>query len=82
MTVSHEDTVEHKLDVCGLACPLPVLKAKRAIKTLSSGSLLTVIATDPDSIKDFEKFCELTGHQLESMSASKGIFTFQIRTMG
>ena len=82
MTVSREGTMKHELDVCGLACPLPVLKAKRTIKNLTSGSLLTVTATDPGSVKDFEKFCELTGHQLESSSESRGIFTFQIRTMG
>jgi len=82
MTVSHEGGMKHTLDVCGLACPLPVLKAKKAIKSLPSGSLLTVLATDPGSLKDFETFCQLTGHQLESVSESNGIFTFQIRTIG
>jgi len=57
MIVSDEDSKRHDLDVCGLACPLPVLKAKKAIKTLPSGSLLTVFATDPSSVKDFKMFC-------------------------
>ena len=82
MTVSDEGTTKHELDVCGLACPLPVLKAKKAIKTLPSGSVLTVIATDRGSVKDFETFCELTGHQLESSSETGGVFTFKIRTQG
>lgn len=82
MIVSDEDSKEHELDVCGLACPLPVLKAKKAIKTLSSGSILTVFATDPSSVRDFKMFCELTGHRLEANSESDGVFSFQIRING
>ena len=82
MIVSDEESKGHELDVCGLACTLPVLKAKKAIKTLPSGSLLTVYATDPSSVKDFKMFCELTGHRLEGNSESDGVFSFQIRIKG
>ena len=82
MIVSDEESKGHEPDVCGLACPLPVLKAKKAIKTLPSGSLLTVFATDPSSVKDFKMFCELTGHRLEGDSESDGVFSFQIRIKG
>jgi len=82
MIVSDEESKGHELDVCGLACPLPVLKAKKAIKTLPSGSLLTVFATDPSSVKDFKMFCKLTGHRLEGNSESDGVFSFQIRIKG
>ncbi len=79
MTIVDDRPKEHELDVCGLACPLPILKAKKAIKGLPSGSLLTVLATDPSSVNDFKTFCELTGHRLETHSERTGIFRFQIR---
>lgn len=56
------------LDVQGLSCPLPVLKANKAIKELMAGDILEVLATDPAAPKDFEVFCENTGHKLTSSS--------------
>ena len=57
-----------QLDVKGLKCPLPVLKARRAIKALSAGDILEVIATDPAAQLDFPHFCETSGHDLISMT--------------
>ncbi len=66
------------LDTSGLKCPLPVLKAKKAMKALTAGDRITVIATDPSAVKDFQAFCEATGdHLLESREAA-GVFTFVI----
>ena len=79
MTIVDDRPKGHELDVCGLACPLPILKAKKAIKDLPSGSLLTILATDPSSVNDFKTFCELTGHRLETHSERTGVFRFQIR---
>ncbi len=52
------------LDATGLLCPLPVLKARRALKPLAPGAVLEVLATDPGAVKDFEHFCSTTGCEL------------------
>ena len=70
-------TVE--LDTSGLQCPLPVLKAQKALKALAAGELLKVVATDPGSVKDFEAFCQTTGHELLESEAGDGTFTFEIK---
>jgi tRNA 2-thiouridine synthesizing protein A len=56
-----------RLDVSGLACPLPVLKANKALRALPPGALLEVRATDPAALKDFPAFAEETGHALVSV---------------
>jgi len=66
------------LDTSGLKCPLPVLKAKKALKTMAAGDRLTVIATDPGAMKDFRHFCEATGDTLESAREDGGVLTFVI----
>ncbi|MGE5505965.1 MAG: sulfurtransferase TusA family protein [Actinomycetota bacterium] len=67
------------LDVKGLNCPLPILRAKKAIKELTQGAVLEVIATDPGSVKDFDAFCRQTGNELLSSTEASGVFTFQIK---
>ena len=66
------------LDTSGLRCPLPVLKAKKAIARLTVGQVLEVIATDPGSVADFEVLCAVGGHKLLNRSQKEGIFRFQI----
>lgn len=67
------------LDTIGLKCPLPVLKAKKALRSVAAGEVLKVLATDPDSPKDFQHFCATTGDQLLATSEQDGIFTYLIR---
>jgi tRNA 2-thiouridine synthesizing protein A len=62
------------LDVKGLSCPLPVLKANKAIKELIPGDSLEILATDPAAQKDFEVFCGNTGHELTSSTEEDGVF--------
>ena len=57
---------ESELDCTGLKCPLPVLKARRAMRNLAAGQTLSVIVTDPKAPEDFEHFAETTGHKLLS----------------
>ncbi len=71
--------MNHELDVKGLACPLPVLKAKKRLKELESGDILVVLATDPSSVKDFAAFCDLTGHHLVASGECDGTFRFELR---
>ena len=64
------------LDARGLNCPLPILKAKKALTDMSSGQVLRIIATDPGSVKDFEAFARQTGNRLLSHAASDREFMF------
>ncbi len=57
-------SMEHTLDVRGLRCPLPVLKANKALRGLAAGEALEVLATDPAAEKDFAAFAQETGHTL------------------
>lgn len=68
-----------ELDARGLSCPLPILRAKKAINGLEAGQTLKIIATDPGSVKDFEAFCKQTGNELISSEADSDEFTFYIK---
>jgi len=68
------------LDAKGLSCPLPILRAKKLLKIMSNGDLLTVIATDPGALRDFPSFCKQTGNGLEaSDEIGEGVYRFLIR---
>jgi tRNA 2-thiouridine synthesizing protein A len=67
------------LDAKGLNCPLPILKAKKALSGLPIGGTLEVLATDPGSVKDFEAFCRTTGNELLEQSEADGTFRFVLR---
>jgi tRNA 2-thiouridine synthesizing protein A len=67
------------LDVRGLACPLPVLRANKALRGLAAGDELTVLATDPAAPSDFRSFSESSGHQLVASSETDGVFTIVLR---
>ena len=68
-----------ELDAKGLNCPLPILRAKKAIAGLASGQTLKIEATDPGSVKDFEAFCKQTGNELVSSGEEDGKFVFAIK---
>jgi tRNA 2-thiouridine synthesizing protein A len=68
-----------ELDVRKLACPLPILRAKKSLSQMSSGQMLRIVATDPGSIRDFEVFCRQTGNELLSSSEQDGEYFFSIR---
>jgi tRNA 2-thiouridine synthesizing protein A len=72
-------TYDLELDARGLNCPLPILRAKKSIQTLSSGQVLRIIATDPGSVKDFEAFCTQTGNELLDTIQDGGEYSFNIR---
>ena len=67
------------LDAKGLNCPLPVLKARKALKGLDPGDTLEVLSTDPGSVMDFEAFCSTTGNELVESVQDEGVFRFLIR---
>ena len=73
---------DETLDVRGLMCPLPVLKARKVLKRLGPGATLAVLATDPASVIDFRHFCETTPFALLGWREQAGTYSFRIRTPG
>ncbi|HEY7675411.1 MAG TPA: sulfurtransferase TusA family protein [Burkholderiales bacterium] len=67
------------LDVRGLNCPLPILRAKKALTGMTSGQVLRVLATDPGSVKDFQAFAKQTGNELLSHAEAGQVFTFLLK---
>jgi tRNA 2-thiouridine synthesizing protein A len=67
------------LDVKGLNCPLPILRAKKALKDVPTGGTLEVLATDPGAVKDFEAFCRTTGNELLESKNANNVFSFVIK---
>lgn len=67
------------LDARGLNCPLPILKAKKAIKDVAQGGTLEILATDPGSVADFAAFCRTTGNELVESGETEGVFRFVIK---
>ncbi len=70
---------ETLLDVKGMNCPLPVLRANKALRALKPGERLRVLATDRAAVGDFKAFCQETGHALVAASEEAGVFSFVIR---
>ncbi|MGI9414337.1 MAG: sulfurtransferase TusA family protein [Hyphomicrobiales bacterium] len=70
---------EVQLDVRGMLCPLPVLKARKRLKDLHAGAVLKVEATDPVSVIDFPNYCNESGHELVDQAERDGVYTFWIR---
>ena len=68
-----------ELDVTGLSCPMPLLKAKLALNELAPLQILKVVATDPASEKDFYLFVERSDHQILEFQNYKGVYTFWIQ---
>ena len=70
---------DHTLDAKGLNCPLPILKARKALKEVPAGGTLEILATDPGSVADFEAFCRQTGNELLEHSEDDGTYRFLIK---
>ncbi len=70
------------LDVKGLNCPLPVLRAKKAMGGVPAGGTLRVLATDPGAVRDFEAFVRATDATMLSSTEADGVFVFEIRKAG
>lgn len=64
------------LDARGLNCPLPILRAKKALTDMTSGQVLRILATDPGSVKDFQAFAKQTGNELLSQAEANKEYTF------
>jgi tRNA 2-thiouridine synthesizing protein A len=69
----------HVLNAEGLNCPLPILKAKKALKDVPVGEVLQVSSTDPGSVADFAAFCNQTGNTLVSSTTEGNVYKFEIK---
>ncbi len=68
--------IDIEVDARGLACPLPILRTKKALATMSSGQLLRILATDPGAVKDFQAFCRQTGNEIVDQAQRNNEFEF------
>ncbi len=75
MTISFDET----LDCSGMACPMPILKTKKAIDALKVGQVLKMVATDPGAPSDMNAWTEKTGHELLGSEQDGSTFTFYIK---
>lgn len=71
-----------ELDATGLRCPLPVLRARKALKSVAPGTALLVRATDPSAVRDFEMFCQEAGHAFVGAEEKDGVYSISIRKSG
>ncbi len=72
-------TFDKELDARGLNCPLPILRAKKALNDMQTGQVLKIVATDPGAVKDFEAFCKQTGNELLSQAHVEREFSFYVK---
>lgn len=70
---------DHTLDAKGMNCPLPILKARKALKEVPAGGTLEIFATDPGSVADFQAFCRQTGNELVEHSDDGKVYHFLIK---
>ena len=83
MTDATSPTADATLDATGLLCPLPVLKARRALRPLAPGAVLEELAIDPGAIDDFKHFCDATGCALlETAERPGGVLRFLLKKPG
>ncbi|MEW5990553.1 MAG: sulfurtransferase TusA family protein [Chloroflexota bacterium] len=71
--------ISANVDARGLSCPMPIVKTAQAIKTIASGELVEILATDPGSLKDFTAWCRSTGNELVEQTADGTVYRFVIR---
>lgn len=71
--------IAQTLDLKGLSCPLPIVKTAQALKTLPSGTLIEVLATDPGSVSDFAAWARSTGNELVTSAEDDGVYRYVIR---
>lgn len=70
---------DQQLDAQGLNCPMPIIKARKALQELDAGQTLEVLATDPGSVADFQAFARMTGHGLLEVSDAGPVYRFVLQ---
>lgn len=75
----HNHTTARVLDLRGLACPLPVLKTRKALMAMAPGEVLDVLATDPVAARDIPEYAESAGHTLLAIEHDRDVWRFRVR---
>ena len=71
--------ITQMIDARGLSCPMPIVKTALAVKTIPSGAVVELLATDPGSIKDIAAWCRATGNELIEQTSDGAVYRFVIR---
>ncbi|MHB8400138.1 MAG: sulfurtransferase TusA family protein [Candidatus Limnocylindrales bacterium] len=71
--------VDQRVDARGLSCPMPIVRTAQAMKTMASGGIVEVLATDPGSVKDFTAWARTTGNELVEATSDGSIYRFVLR---
>ena len=71
--------VDLTIDACGTKCPIPILKAKKALSGMASGQVLKVLATDPGAVRDFRFFGSQTGNEVVAQNEDNGVYTIIVK---
>jgi tRNA 2-thiouridine synthesizing protein A len=71
--------ITQTIDARGLSCPMPIVKTAQAVKAMSAGAVVEVLATDPGSVKDFAAWSRATGHELVEQTSDGATYRFIIR---
>ena len=77
--VTNAQSFDREVDARGLSCPLPILRAKKALADMQSGQVLKVVSTDPGSVRDFQAFSKQTGNPLVGQQTSEREFVHYVR---
>jgi tRNA 2-thiouridine synthesizing protein A len=77
--MSEQTAFDREVDARGLNCPLPILKAKKALAELGSGQVLKIVSTDPGSLRDFQAFARQTGNEMIGQSEADRTWTFFLK---
>lgn len=80
--MSNSIVADRTEDCRGAFCPVPIIRARQAIKSLAPGQVLEILATDPGSQGDFRAFAKNTGHELVLATEDEGTFTYYLRVVG
>lgn len=73
------DSYDNRLDTLGLRCPEPVMMIRNAIRAMSAGQILLVIADDPATTRDVPKFCHFMGHSLLAQQTAQAPFQYLVK---
>ena len=73
------EQIDARVDARGLSCPMPIVKTAQAVKTMTSGQVVEVLATDPGSVKDFAAWAKTTGNELVESTVEGGVYRFVLR---
>ena len=77
-----DDAADHDIDAVGLVCPEPLMIVRNKVRSMAPGESLSVVATDPSTVRDFTNFCRFMGHDLARSTRDGELYRFVIRKRG